>query len=157
IAAQRRHHQGRHPDRRHDPRAHPRLAGSAPLQPRPPTRPPSHRNRAHRPRPLRPPPTPLILGDLRQIASARRMLYLAWIHGGPRMSEEIDRDRRRFLGSAVMTIAAAELGIFASADAQPAERKPAAAAMPNPERHLGPLKQIDAGVLNVGYAETGPA
>jgi pimeloyl-ACP methyl ester carboxylesterase len=75
------------------------------------------------------------------------------------MSEEIDRDRRRFLGTAVMTIAAAELGMFGSASAQPGKSSPADATTTKPGKNasLGPLKQIDAGVLNVGYAEAGPA
>jgi pimeloyl-ACP methyl ester carboxylesterase len=64
------------------------------------------------------------------------------------MSEELTYDRRRFLGTAAMTIAAAQLGGFGSASAQ--TRK----ADTNPS--FGPLKQIDAGLLNVGYAEAGP-
>jgi pimeloyl-ACP methyl ester carboxylesterase len=66
------------------------------------------------------------------------------------MPEEIDRDRRRFLGTAVMTIAAAELGMFGSANAQSSTTKP------GKNTSFGPLKQIDAGALNVGYAEAGP-
>ncbi len=75
------------------------------------------------------------------------------------MSEEIDRDRRRFLGTAVMTIAATELGMFGSANAQPGKSSPADATTTRPGQNtsLGPLKQIDAGVLSVGYAEAGPA
>jgi pimeloyl-ACP methyl ester carboxylesterase len=65
------------------------------------------------------------------------------------MSEEIRSDRRRFLGAAAMTIAAAQLGGFGTAPAQ------ATKAGANPS--FGPLKQIDAGVLSVGYAEAGPA
>jgi pimeloyl-ACP methyl ester carboxylesterase len=53
----------------------------------------------------------------------------------------IDVARRRFLGTAAMTIAAAQFGIFRAADAQSS---------------FGTLKQIDAGVLNIGYAEAGP-
>ena len=34
------------------------------------------------------------------------------------MSEEINDDRRRFLGTAAMTIAAAQFGMIGSADAQ---------------------------------------
>jgi pimeloyl-ACP methyl ester carboxylesterase len=75
------------------------------------------------------------------------------------MSEEIDRDRRRFLGTAVMTLAAAELGMLGSANAQPGKASPAKASTTPPGKptSLGPLRQIDAGVLNVGYAEAGPA
>jgi pimeloyl-ACP methyl ester carboxylesterase len=65
--------------------------------------------------------------------------------------EEINQHRRRFLGTAAMTIAAAELGIIGSASAQSSQAKPADAAS------FGSPKQIDAGLLNVGYAEAGPA
>ncbi|HET9001915.1 MAG TPA: thioredoxin family protein [bacterium] len=41
------------------------------------------------------------------------------------MSEKIDHDRRRFLGLAAMSIAAAELGVIGSANAQSGKTKPA--------------------------------
>ena len=41
------------------------------------------------------------------------------------MSEEIKYDRRRILGTAVMTIAAAELVMIGSADAQSSKINPA--------------------------------
>jgi pimeloyl-ACP methyl ester carboxylesterase len=74
------------------------------------------------------------------------------------MPDEIDNDRRRFFGAAAMTIAAARLGALGSA-ATSAEGQAADATTREPAPHtpFGPLKQIDAGVLNVGYAETGPA
>jgi pimeloyl-ACP methyl ester carboxylesterase len=53
------------------------------------------------------------------------------------MQESIDRNRRLLLGAGVMTIATAQL---------PATRS-----------SFAPLKQIDAGLLNVAYAEAGPA
>ncbi len=68
--------------------------------------------------------------------------------------EQFDHGRRRFFGLAAGTIAAAQ---FASAHAQ-AETKPALpAAKPGTHTSFGPLQQVDAGVLNVGYAEAGPA
>ena len=70
------------------------------------------------------------------------------------MSKEINNDRRRFFGAAVMTIAAAELAMIGSADAQSNTIKPVKLGTNTP---FAPLKQIDAGVLNVGYAEAGPA
>src|SRR6266850_2822237 len=75
------------------------------------------------------------------------------------MSEEINNDRRRFLGVAAMSIAAAQLGMASFADAQSGKTKPAnlPAIKPGRNRSFGALKQIDAGVLNVGYAEAGPA
>src|SRR5215510_5642271 len=72
------------------------------------------------------------------------------------MSEEINRDRRRFLTAAAMTLA---LGVKGSADAQSAKPKPATlpAIKPGTNTSFGALKQIDAGVLNIGYAEAGAA
>ncbi len=75
------------------------------------------------------------------------------------MSEEIDHDRRRFLGTAIMTIAAAQLGMTGFADAQSSKTKSANVSKikPGTNTSFGSLKQIDAGVLNIGYAEAGPA
>jgi pimeloyl-ACP methyl ester carboxylesterase len=75
------------------------------------------------------------------------------------MSEEINHDRRRFLGIAAMTIAGAQLGMIGSADAQTSKANPrrVPAIKPGTNTSFGSLKQIDAGVLNVGYAEAGPA
>jgi pimeloyl-ACP methyl ester carboxylesterase len=73
--------------------------------------------------------------------------------GAIEMSEGVNHHRRRFLGGVAMTIAAAGLGIVGSASAQ--SRLPAI--KPGANTSFGPLKQIDAGVLNVGYAEAGPA
>jgi pimeloyl-ACP methyl ester carboxylesterase len=74
------------------------------------------------------------------------------------MSEEINYDRRRFLGNAAMTVAAAQLGMMGSAKAQSSKKKPAdlPTITPGTNTSFGPLKQIDAGLLNVGYAEAGP-
>jgi pimeloyl-ACP methyl ester carboxylesterase len=71
------------------------------------------------------------------------------------MSEHINHDRRRFFSTAAMAIAAAQFGMIGSVEAQSA--KHAAAIKPGTNKSFGPLKQIDAGVLNVGYAEAGPA
>jgi pimeloyl-ACP methyl ester carboxylesterase len=75
------------------------------------------------------------------------------------MPEEIDQDRRRFLGTAAMTLAAAQLGVFGIAGAQAGNAKQAggSAARPGGNASFGALKQIDAGLLNIGYAEAGPA
>src|SRR5579863_5876548 len=73
------------------------------------------------------------------------------------MPEEIDRDRRRFLGTAAMTLAAAELGLIGPAAAGEEKREPASTtSRPRTSASFGAIKQIDAGVLNVGYAEAGP-
>ena len=76
-----------------------------------------------------------------------------------KMSEEIDHHRRRFFGAAAVTIAAAQLGMIGSADAQPSRTKatPLPAIKPGTNTSFASLKQIDAGLLNVGYAEAGPA
>jgi pimeloyl-ACP methyl ester carboxylesterase len=75
------------------------------------------------------------------------------------MSEEINHNRRRFLATAAMTIAAAQFGIFGSAKAQSGNTKPAdlPPIKPGTNTSFASLKQIDAGALNVGYAEAGPA
>jgi pimeloyl-ACP methyl ester carboxylesterase len=73
-----------------------------------------------------------------------------------KMYGEIDHHRRLFFGAAAMTIAAAQFGVIGSTQA---ETKPTAlpAIKPGTNTSFGSLKQIDAGLLNVGYAEAGPA
>jgi pimeloyl-ACP methyl ester carboxylesterase len=55
--------------------------------------------------------------------------------------------RRHFLGTAAMTIAAAQLAAIGSAGAT----------KPRTNTSFASIRQIDAGLLNVGYAEAGPA
>src|SRR5437870_7177400 len=50
----------------------------------------------------------------------------------------MNQNRREFIETTLMTFIAAKMGAI------------------EPGRAFGPLKQIDAGVLNVGYAEAGP-
>ena len=64
------------------------------------------------------------------------------------MHSSVGFDRRRFLAAAALSIAAAPLGPWRIGAAQAQSTSPPS---------FGPLKQIDAGVLNVGYAEAGPA
>jgi pimeloyl-ACP methyl ester carboxylesterase len=75
------------------------------------------------------------------------------------MSEDIDHHRRRFFGAAAMTVAAAQLAIVRSADAQSSRTRAAdlPKIKPGTNTSFGALKQIDAGILNVGYAEAGSA
>ena len=75
------------------------------------------------------------------------------------MSEDTTYARRCFLGTAAMTMAAAQLGLIGAATAQSRPTPPAARPTTPPGTHtsFGALKQIEAGVLNVGYAEAGPA
>jgi pimeloyl-ACP methyl ester carboxylesterase len=74
-------------------------------------------------------------------------------------SDDINKNRRRFLGMAAMTAAAAQLGVSGSLDAPASRASTSAATTSTPSKNtsFGPLKQIDAGVLSVGYAEAGPA
>jgi pimeloyl-ACP methyl ester carboxylesterase len=76
-----------------------------------------------------------------------------------KMPDEINRDRRRFFGTAAMTVAAAQFALSGSADAQSGKAKPAdlPRIKPGTNTSFASLKQIDAGLLNVGYAEAGPA
>jgi pimeloyl-ACP methyl ester carboxylesterase len=67
------------------------------------------------------------------------------------MSEAINHDRRRLLGTAAMAIAAVPLGMSSSQFDQELF-----AIKPEASTTFGPLKQIDADVLNIGYAEAGP-
>src|SRR5262245_24512760 len=67
------------------------------------------------------------------------------------MSDEINQERRDFLATVVMTVAAAKFATINFANAESIQNKQAA------KTSFDSLKQIDAGVLNVGYAEAGPA
>ena len=79
------------------------------------------------------------------------------------MYEQMHYSRRHFLGTAAMSLAAAgaasQIGLVTSAHAQATRTRPATAPAIKAGTHtsFGSLKQIDAGVLNVGYAEAGPA
>jgi pimeloyl-ACP methyl ester carboxylesterase len=74
------------------------------------------------------------------------------------MSNEANYDRRRFLGTAAMSIAAAGFGMTSSSAASSTKARPAGAPGASVGSHnsFAPLKQIDAGLLNVSYAEAGP-
>ena len=77
------------------------------------------------------------------------------------MSYEIDRDRRRFCGIAAAALAASQLEVTTSAGAQSdTTRLPKSTAgktAMNTTTEFESLKQINAGLLNVGYAEAGSA
>ncbi|MEO8004886.1 MAG: alpha/beta hydrolase [Betaproteobacteria bacterium] len=72
------------------------------------------------------------------------------------MSAELTYARRRFLRSAAVSVAAAQ-SVFAGLGVARADDSK----LPVPEEKMlasfATLKQIDAGLLNVGYAEVGPA
>ncbi|MEY9124083.1 alpha/beta fold hydrolase [Bradyrhizobium yuanmingense] len=69
------------------------------------------------------------------------------------MSHDVDHERRRFFAGAATMLAAAQLASN-TAVAKPA--KPAAAVKIGSNTSFPSLKQVDAGLLNVGYAEAGP-
>jgi hypothetical protein len=81
------------------------------------------------------------------------------------MSEDINQDRRVrctrrcFLGTTAVTVAAAQLGMFKLADARSSSAEPqdVRPITPGTNTSFAAIKQIDAGLLNVGYAESGPA
>src|SRR5688572_25306236 len=95
--------------------------------------------------------------------SARRGSCCRTSAGSPNESEtrmvtDIDHDRRRFLGAAATTLAAAEVGLLGSAAGAQARRVNRAEMTTIEEgttMPFGPLKQIDAGDLNVGYVDAG--
>jgi pimeloyl-ACP methyl ester carboxylesterase len=70
------------------------------------------------------------------------------------MPDETLHARRTFMRLALLAVAATELGIAGPSSAQ--SRK-VQYIKPGTHKSVGALKQIDAGVLSVGYAEAGPA
>ncbi len=75
------------------------------------------------------------------------------------MCEDPPYDRRRFLGITAMTMAAAHLGTRGVAHAQPRQTTPSEGSTMPPHTHpaFGPVQQIEAGLLHVGYVEVGAA
>ena len=76
--------------------------------------------------------------------------------------KDINSDRRRLLGAGALVVGAAGLGPLgliapAQAQAQAREAAGAASAASQTAASFGPVKQIKAGVLDVGYVEAGPA
>jgi pimeloyl-ACP methyl ester carboxylesterase len=75
-----------------------------------------------------------------------------------RISDDTNLYRRRLLGAAAMGVAATRLGMIGTASGQPSGTPPKLPEIrPGTNTSFRSLKQIDAGVLNVGYAEDGPA
>jgi pimeloyl-ACP methyl ester carboxylesterase len=75
------------------------------------------------------------------------------------MLQPFEHDRRRLLAAAVFGVTAAEFALAGSARGEIAPSATANPAAGGPVGHsaFAPLKQIDAGLLSVGYAEAGPA
>ncbi|HEX8798782.1 MAG TPA: hypothetical protein VF772_09225, partial [Terriglobales bacterium] len=72
------------------------------------------------------------------------------------MSEQIKLDRSDLRNSSMaiaiaVTIIAVTLAMSGLAEAQPSRQN-----VPRSNGSFGPIKQIDAGLLNVGYVEAGP-
>src|ERR1700704_4927317 len=65
----------------------------------------------------------------------------------------------RIVGTGAATASLAGLSSASASAAMPGGRKPVVAPTVKPGTHtsFGSLKQINAGVLNIGYAEAGPA
>ncbi|BDB27428.1 alpha/beta hydrolase [Cupriavidus sp. TA19] len=75
------------------------------------------------------------------------------------MSTTIDLPRRGFLGAAALTLAAAHVSLSHAAQPQAGFRKtaPLPPTAPGTHKTFAAIRQVNAGVLNVGYAEAGPA
>jgi pimeloyl-ACP methyl ester carboxylesterase len=71
-------------------------------------------------------------------------------------TETIDRHRRSLIGAAAVMVALTEAGLISAASAQ-SKTANLPAVKAGTHTSFGPLKQIDAGTLNVGYAELGAA
>jgi pimeloyl-ACP methyl ester carboxylesterase len=76
-----------------------------------------------------------------------------------KIREQINEHRRHFFGTAAAMVAAAQLGLVRTAAAQSGATKAARvpAIKPGTNTSFAAIRQIDAGVLNIGYAEAGPA
>src|SRR5271165_470435 len=71
-------------------------------------------------------------------------------------SEESSHVRRRLLRNGAITVVVAAIVAIGLAKAQSSRGK-VPQIKPGTNTSFGPLKQIDAGLLNVGYVEAGPA
>src|SRR6201989_1892633 len=70
------------------------------------------------------------------------------------MTNQFDNERRRFLGNAAITLAAAQFALTGPVQAESKAKLEVAKA--GTHTSFPALKQIDAGALNVGYVEMGP-
>jgi pimeloyl-ACP methyl ester carboxylesterase len=75
------------------------------------------------------------------------------------MAEQMNDHRRRLVAAMMMSFAAARLDVIGSAQAQSHTANPRKlpAIRPGTNTAFRSLRQVEAGVLNVGYAEAGPA
>jgi len=73
------------------------------------------------------------------------------------MTDEINHDRRRFFGTAALTLAATGLAGSTGALAGTAKVATLPTVKPGTNTSFAALKQVKAGDLEIGYAEAGPA
>jgi pimeloyl-ACP methyl ester carboxylesterase len=74
------------------------------------------------------------------------------------LPEKVDHHRRRLVGGAAMAVAAAQLGMPGGAHGQSkGEAQNEGGAKRTAGTSLGPIKQVEAGLLSTGYAEAGPS
>ncbi|MGO7163158.1 alpha/beta hydrolase, partial [Rhizobium johnstonii] len=74
------------------------------------------------------------------------------------MSEQINHHRRRFFGMTAIALAAVEFGVAGTAAAQSSATAASVPAIkPGTNTSFEALKQVKAGVLDIGYAEAGKA
>ena len=92
---------------------------------------------------------PRVSADHCSGARARRYAVLGSIQ--PAVAQQMQ------VGTAAMTIAAAQLGAIAAASAQAPKPSITSAGKTGMHTSFKSLKQVNAGLLNVGYAEDGPA
>jgi pimeloyl-ACP methyl ester carboxylesterase len=76
-----------------------------------------------------------------------------------KLFDSVDHERRHFLSTAAVTLAAAQFGVVgaARAESEPPKHRDLAAVTPGAHKSFVSLKQIEAGPLTIGYAEAGPA
>ena len=72
------------------------------------------------------------------------------------MFEEMSLRRRQLLRTAALGIAATQFGLFDAGCTLSAQTNPPGA-VAAPSSSFDAIKQVDAGLLNIGYAEAGPA
>ncbi|WKZ88014.1 alpha/beta hydrolase [Ralstonia pickettii] len=72
------------------------------------------------------------------------------------MSNPVNLRRRRLLGTTIASIGVLDLGLAELVQAQPAPSSSASTLLSGQANPFGTLQQIDAGVLNIGYADLGP-
>jgi len=75
------------------------------------------------------------------------------------MAEEINQRRRRLFGTAAISIAASQLGLMdlEAAESGKITQSKVSALPPATNTSFASHKQVNAGLLNVGYAEDGPS